>query len=787
MGFLRGGTNASNPPNYVGLNIQTSSEGMVLPVVYGANLVAPNLVWADNFQKKSGSGKKGGGGKGGGGKGGSSATYYSGVILAACEGPIAYGRIFVDQSTVTDAGTLNLQEYTGTSTQTPFDCISSLPGFVPIAYHDVAYLASNMYNLGSSATLPSHSFEIIGFFNNTSPAQTPFDVNPATILYDICTNTRYGLAIPPDLIGDLSLYADYCGAYGLLMSPSLDKEEQAISIFQRWAQLTNSWMFWSENQLKVVPLGDTALTQYGVTFTPVNTVRYALGFDEFISDKDTPPITVERVEPSKAYNWTKIDALDRDNAYSTATVEYKDQTSIMKYGVFQANTVQADEVCDRGIASLMVGLIGTRALYIRNTFKFTLSYNFVLLEPGDIVTVTDTAIGLDAYPVRVRSIGEDDKGNLAIEAEECPSGVGSGIAMVAQATGATPLPAYDVDPGDVNVPAIIEPALVVTAGTPQVWIGGSGASVYWGGANVFISVDDVTYINAGTLPGKTPQGVLLAILPSHADPDTVDTLSVNCIESLVALTSTVTDADADAARTLAIVGTEQLAYGSVVPNGTNAYSFDLTYLRRGLYSTTIASHAIGAPFSAIVPDNMLQIDLPLSYVGQTIYVKLTSFNIFGLAEQDISTVTRYTYTPAGVGYTINAPSSPVLAITTPTDATSIAMTLSWVASTGPNLASYEVQFSDDSGSTWVAADVSVGGSATMFTLQPAIGLTNYQARVRAISAGSLAISAWATSSVVNSGVAPPSGGGGSLLPLVNGDMPVGIVTNSDGVPVYVLQ
>ena len=78
------------------------------------------------------------------------------------------------------------------------------------------------------------------------------------------------------------------------------------------------------------------------------------------------------------------------------------------------------------------------------------SYNFVLLEPGDIVTVSDPAIGFLRYPVRIQTISENDAGDLDIEAEECPSGTGQGIIMAAQTNGAVLQPGADVDPGPIN-------------------------------------------------------------------------------------------------------------------------------------------------------------------------------------------------------------------------------------------------------------------------------------------------------------------------------------------------
>ena len=790
MGFLHGGSNASNPPTYTGLQVQTSAEGMVLPVIYGRNRVSPNLIWCDNFQAKK-SGKKGGG-KGGGKSG--NKDYQAGVILAMCEGPISFGLIFIDSTTVGTFAYLNLLAVPGTTTQTPFDCISTLPGFVPMAYRNVAYAATNSYDLGSAATLPQHNFEIYGFFDSTAAASGLPDANPADFIVDLCTNERYGLQMPAGLIGDTTQYRAYCTAQNLLMSPVLDKQEQFISTLQRWAQLSNTWIFWSENKMKFVPLGVNAISAYGATYTPYTTVQYNLGFDDFIAKKGSPPLSVLRADISKAYNWVKLNARSRPNLYATATLEWKDPASIQKYGTFQAQEVQADEVCDRGIAQVMATLIGQRALYLRNDFKFTLGWNYCLLEPGDIVSLSDATLGLSLYPVRIKEINEDKDGNLAVTAEDCPTGYGGGIAVTPQASASPTLPALDVDPGNVNAPPLIyEPAASVTAGQPQIWIGASGGP-YWGGATVYASTDNVTYAPIGTLNAPIPQGVLLSSLASHADPDLSDTLAVDLTESLTALGASVTHADADAGRTLCMVGSkitgwsnpELIGYGNVAANSTNSYSSNLTYLRRGFYGSTIASHAASQPFAVIVPANMLELTLPQAYVGVTLYLKLVSFNLYGQGAQDISTVTAYQYIPAGPVYTIAAPASAALAITTPTGATSISLTLSWTASAGPSLGAYEAQMSSDGGSTWVAADVTLGASATSFTLASATPSASYQGRVRAISANGLAVSGWSTSAVVNAGSGPSIGGSGSLA-LVNGDTPVGIVTNSSGVPIYVAQ
>ncbi len=68
---------------------------------------------------------------------------------------------------------------------------------------------------------------------------------------------------------------------------------------------------------------------------------------------------------------------------------------------------------------------------------------------------------------------------------------------------------------------------------------------------------------------------------------------------------------------------------------------------RGLYGTAAAAHSTGAPFARL-DDAVFEYDLPAQYVGQTLYIKLQSFNVFGGGVQELSSCAAYTYTPTGV-------------------------------------------------------------------------------------------------------------------------------------------
>ena len=68
MGFLRAGNTNTQITKYSGLQVQTTSSSVPVPITYGANILAPNCFWYENFRANPNhSGGKGGGKVGGGG------------------------------------------------------------------------------------------------------------------------------------------------------------------------------------------------------------------------------------------------------------------------------------------------------------------------------------------------------------------------------------------------------------------------------------------------------------------------------------------------------------------------------------------------------------------------------------------------------------------------------------------------------------------------------------------------------------------------------------------------
>jgi hypothetical protein len=227
-----------------------------------------------------------------------------------------------------------------------------------------------------------------------------------------------------------------------------------------------------------------------------------------------------------------------------------------------------------------------------------------------------------------------------------PIGVGTAALHPKQASAGMPLDPL-IAPGDTNPPIVFEPPPVLTSGDTEVWIIATGGAD-WGGCQIWVSTDGNTYAFAGTIYRGGRQGVLTATLPSHADPDTVDTLAVDLTESQGQLLSG-TMADADAYVTLCYTDGELVSYETATLAAP--YKYNLTYLRRGVYGTPIGAHSSGASFARLGPNDpsLFKYVYPASFVGQMIHVKLPAFNIFGQAMQSLAGLTPTSYTLTGDG------------------------------------------------------------------------------------------------------------------------------------------
>lgn len=722
-GLFGGGKVSKQAPEFASLMVQTSMWGRPIPIAYGQTRLAGNLVWYGDFTAIPHTQSTGGKGGGGGGGQVTDYTYNAAVVLSLCEGPILdVTKVWAGKVQTTPAA-LNLTKFLGSIGQATWSYLSTYHQGEAIGYSHIGYLASGAYDLGAAASLPNHNFEITGALASTTGVSSVPDAALDRVMTDILTNDYYGAGFPVSKLGNTGPMANYCRAHGIWVSPLYVEPETAASIVTRLAEIGNTALVFSEAQLKFIPYGDAVVTANGVTFTPNTTVIYSLTDNDFIHSGGGNPVTIKRSTPADAYNTVRVTFRDREQDYTSAPQEAKETDAIQKYGLRIAPAIDYKEICDADSARVVAQLILQRSLYQRNTYSFTIGLKYCLLEPMDLVSLTElTGTGLVGQIVQITSIEETEDGRLNIEAQDWLGTVHSAPLFQYQGKGGYTLN-LDAPPGPVGDPLIFDaPSQLATTGY-EVWIAAAGLNQFWGGCSVWVSTDGVSYKKLGETKARARFGTLTSTLVAALDPDTTDSFSVDLSPSLGALQSAGSQASTDGFNTLCYVDGEMLAFQVATLNSPNNYTLG-TYLRRGVYGTPSTPHLIGSNFARI-DSALFRYAYDPALIGTTLYFKLTSKNIWGGAEESLADVLQYTYTIAG----------PLGSPGTPTNMTATVGTsnvvLDWTAVGTPNLFHYEVR---QGGTTWETAAFVARSLTTQLKVPPQpVGLQTWW--VKAIDRG----------------------------------------------------
>lgn len=639
-----GETISTETPRVSSLRINSSAYGLAIPLLWGTHRIAGNLIYQNDFIATPHVSMQDMGGKGGGGGGMSSTsyTYTSCQAIGLCAGVVGgIGRVWSNKDK-TSIAALGLTLFNGAMPQTPWSYLTSNHPDDALGYSGLAYVASAALDLGDSGNMPNLSFEVIGprAIGEIEVGVPMGDAHPDEVLSDMLTDPLNGAHFPADRLPSLANYRAYCHASGFFVSPALTEQSAAKDHLRDLCRMTNSDVVWSEGLLKVIPYGDTEVTRYGVTWTPDLTPAYDLTDDDFMAESGEDPVRVLRTAPADAYNHVQVEFKNVDLEYNTDLGQAKDAANIAQFGLRSRDPLRMHWITRKSMADEVADLVMRRDLYIRNEYQFRLGWRYSRLEPMDIVTLTHAPLGLNRKVVRIKDIDESEDGDLDITAEEMPWAVATAARVTTQAgNGATV--DFNVAAGNANAPVIFEPPISL-ASRPELWLATSGGD-NWGGAEVWISLDNATYQKIGRVTGPARHGILSAQLPAAGDPDITSTLAVDLgVSRGVLLGGTLQDRDL--LNTLCWVDGELVSYQDATLTGASRY--DLTSLRRGAWGTPIGIHAQNSRFVRL-DAAVFKYAFDRSMVGETIYVKLRSYNIYGGGVQDLATLTPTTYTIAG--------------------------------------------------------------------------------------------------------------------------------------------
>lgn len=617
MGFLRGHTTTTRANKISEFTVSTAEYGSVVPEVLGTVRIAGNIIYYDDFtaheHKEVQRAGKGGGSK----HVNINYTYTVAAILGLCEGEInGVNRVWVGKDVYTYPNEkIQMTVFKGSESQQPWAYTQGKHPDKALPYKGLAYVAG-VVDLGDSGAFPSYNFEVKGKLLNTGDG---VDVNPADYIRYVLDKT----GLKDVEIQGLDNYRRYCKEADILIStPPDEKTKTARDIVNEIAQLTNAYIFWSNDQFKIVPLADRPVGSW----KPNKQIIYDLTADDFIPQSEGELVRYERKDGSENYNQFPVEFINRSNGYEKETVTYQFTDDIKKYGSRQAGVFSANYIYTKERAVKIAEQIARNNFYGRNRYTFKLDWCFCRLEVGDLVMLTDEYSGMEKQVAVISEVTEDQDGLLLFRAISMPDGDYEPAQYDVHETDRPYLNMNDTACD--TVPVMLQPPADMTKDGLELWIAAKGKEKNWGGCSVYLSDDNEHYIHAGDINNSSRLGEVKAY--------NADTLLVSCNGQLLSGTAE----DAERGNTLCWVGGECLSYTTAILQGSGNYL--LSGLVRGQYNTAKISHAAREPFVRL--DNyLLRIPFSKNDIGKKIYLKFVSKNIFGAGEQDLSAVKAYEY------------------------------------------------------------------------------------------------------------------------------------------------
>jgi hypothetical protein len=481
-------------------------------------------------------------------------------------------------------------------------------------------------------------------------------------------NTSAGSTTTPGngaLLGDLTLLNAWCRANGISVALVQDSQRSAKDLIDELLTVGNSAAVYSGDKLNIIPYDEVSNAGYGSIYVAPTAAGpvFNLTDQDFVSDGKNPFVKFTRKRRTDCDNVVSIEYVERSLDYAHNVVSELDQKAIALYGPRKGGTLSAAElgvnlpsgskslmsISNKTVAQAIASVLAKRSAAGVNQWAFTVKSEWMHLEAMDLGTISDSRLGLVNKAVRLTSVKETSKRTYDCLADEFIYGLNHPSAkVVTAATGS--LVKSSIYPGLVNPPIIFQPPppMLPAGASPQIWFLVSGADPNYGGCVAYLSLDGgASYPTVLGAIGPATTGVLTADYPSHADPDTVDTLAVDLSESNGVLSPESTAVADNFSDPCFVAGAS--SFEAVCPTSvalTSAEHFALgAYIRRAVLGTVAMDHPIASRFG-VLDAAVFKLNLPAAWVGLTLYFKFAAYNKTFGQQNNLADCVPYTFTPA---------------------------------------------------------------------------------------------------------------------------------------------
>ena len=458
------------------------------------------------------------------------------------------------------------------------------------------------------------------------------DMNFATMCRQVLTDTQWGAGFDAATqINETTFTAteDYCASEGLKGSIVLTEKKN----WREWLDYICAHFggFWYENG------GQICLGVYKDE-TAVFDLSVANG--DFIieeGDNPPPPISVKDRDYSETYNRVIVSWIDRDQKYAQGgPTQANDETDQRISGQVREKTYDLSGIMTVELAQRMAYRLLIEAMYRFKSYYFRVPYKHMLLEVGDVGTISD-GDQIVSQKVRIFRIEEHKNGrDLVIVAIEDISALYPTLAFGSQGSLRSPQSPITLADGTISFREDIEANQLYLCIAP-----GAATTNGW---YIYRSYDNATYdligrcgVDGVTGGDANSVGTIQGFLPSH--PAVTWAKDESVLVSIGVVTDLHTDISDDQfwnSRRLARIGDEIIAFMDAVETATPGV-WQISNLRRGLFSTEPVAHYAGEAFATLDTDFLYR--LSETDIGQTLYFKATAF--YGDDTQSVADVSGF--------------------------------------------------------------------------------------------------------------------------------------------------
>jgi len=338
-----------------------------------------------------------------------------------------------------------------------------------------------------------------------SPTAQTDDALPGDICRMLLTHRTMGARLDASIIDTDSWgrFESYCRATGIFASLVQVQQAAAWPLVCEIIESCNAIPFVSAGKVKIA-VRETATVTNGVD-SYIPPPEHAGPVMEIDPAHLRGPVRLKRRATTDRRNILPVTYRDRTRNYNDVPFEAQDPAGVGQFGQARAQAQAWPWITSAAVAGRLAWLRLLREVRDLVTYDFEVDGRYRLLEPGDIVTLSDPDNRIAARPVRIMRVQESGSW-IRMEAES--------VRVSTVPEGALPAPDPEPFPTtvapSVNAPIVFGAASTLTGGTPEVW-----ALLSWPdgvpGCRVQASLDNgATWTDLGTCYTKSSTGWLMA-------------------------------------------------------------------------------------------------------------------------------------------------------------------------------------------------------------------------------------------------------------------------------------